>query len=68
MKNRTIVPLEPAEYKKIVSEINTLYYAKYQNKRLFFHCSYGIDNIAYVYVVENHGFNNYRFVGRTENI
>lgn len=47
------------EYRKITSEINSVYNVKFKNKLLCAHTFFGIDGIAYVYWFENHGFNNY---------
>ena len=55
--------LDRQEYAKIISEINTDY-SIYKNKRIAAHLSYGIDDKAYVYIFENHGFNNYVFLSR----
>ena len=57
--------LEPAEYAKIRSEINTNY-GKYKGKRLAVHASYGIDDNAYLYYFENEGFDNYNIYMRVE--
>ena len=60
-----MVYLDPREYAKIISEINTNY-ALYEGKRIGIHLSYGIDCKAYAYVFENQGFNNYIFISRDE--
>ena len=57
--------LPGAEYAKICSEINTNY-AKYRDKPFAVHASYGIDNKAYWYYFENHGYYNYNFYLRVE--
>lgn len=57
--------LNAAEYSKIVSEINTNY-EKYRGKRIAIHMSYGIDNRAYWYYFENHGFNRYNIYMKVE--
>lgn len=55
-----------AEYAKICSEINTYYYAKYKDKELAVHMSYGVDANAYWYFFENHGYNNYNIYMRVK--
>lgn len=60
-----MIYLDPREYAKIVSEINTIY-DRYKGKRYAQHLSYGIDDIAYVYTFQNHGFNDYTIIGRDE--
>ena len=58
-----MIYLDAREYAKIVSEINTNYVV-YKGKRSGVHLSYGIDNNAYAYVFEIHGFNDYIFIAR----
>ncbi|SDJ25154.1 hypothetical protein SAMN04487760_10489 [Lachnospiraceae bacterium G41] len=58
-----MVFLDPREYAKIVSEINTNY-EKYRGKRIAIHLSFGFDNNAYAYIFENKGFNKYIFISR----
>jgi hypothetical protein len=65
MKEVYMIYLDKREYAKIVSEINT-YYEKYERKRIAIHISYGINNRAYAYVFENHGYNEYSFISRDE--
>lgn len=57
--------LNPVEYAKICSEINTNY-AKYNGMAFAVHASYGVDNKAYWYYFENHGYNNYNIYMRVE--
>ena len=57
--------LEPQEYAKIISAINSNY-SKYEGKRIAVHLSYGTDNRAYIYYFENRGFNDYIFNARYE--
>ena len=57
--------LPAAEMAKIYSEINTNY-GKYKGIRSAVHASYGIDNIAYLYYFENHGYGNYNIYMRVE--
>lgn len=58
-------PLPSVEYAKIFSEINTNY-GKYDKKPFAIHMSYGIDNKAYWYYFENHGYNNYNIYMRVK--
>jgi hypothetical protein len=53
------------EYAKICSEINTNY-AKYNGMAFAVHASYGVDNKAYWYYFENHGYNDYNIYMRIE--
>ena len=46
------------EKSKIEHEINTNY-SKYNGQEYCVHYSYGLDNVAYRYYFENHGFNQY---------
>ena len=57
--------LSNAEYAKIYSEINTNY-SKYEGVGFAVHASYGIDNKAYWYYFENHGYDNYNIYMRVE--
>ena len=57
--------LSGAEYAKIYSEINTNY-AKYRGKQFAVHASYGLNNKAYWYYFENHGYNEYNSYMRLE--
>ena len=57
--------LNPAEYAKIYSEINSNY-DKYKGKTFAVHMSYGIDNNPYWYYFENRGYNDYNIYMRTE--
>ena len=56
--------LDPKEYGKILSEINSIYYIQYVGKSIAAHASFGIDGKAYIYWFENHGFNNYNIFMR----
>ena len=51
------------EYAKIYGEINTNYH-KYINIPFAVHASYGIDNCAYWYFFENHGYGDYNIYMR----
>ena len=53
--------LPPKEYGKIVSEINAVYDVLYEESYICVHVSYGVNEKAYVYWFENHGFNDYNF-------
>jgi hypothetical protein len=53
------------EYAKICSVINTNY-GKYEGIAFAVHASYGVDNKAYWYYFENHGYNNYNIYMRVE--
>lgn len=55
--------LNHRELAKIYSEINTNY-GKYEGRPFAIHASYGIDNKAYWYYFENHGFNDYNIYMR----
>lgn len=57
--------LSGAEYAKICSEINTNY-SKYEGMPFAIHASYGVDNVAYWYYFENHGYNNYNIYMRVK--
>lgn len=57
--------LNSAEYAKICSEINSNY-AKYKGKPFAVHASYGMNNKAYLYYFENHGYNKYNIYMRIE--
>lgn len=57
--------LEKKEYAKIISEINSNYEV-YKNHKYAMHYSVGTDNRYYLYVFENHGFNDYNIVEKFE--
>ncbi len=57
--------LSVSEYAKVYGEINTNY-KKYKDKEFAIHASYGLDNRAYLYYFENHGYNNYNIYMRVE--
>ena len=50
--------LSRREYAKICGEINSNY-SKYEGLQFAIHASYGLDNKAYWYYFENHGYNDY---------
>ena len=41
-------------------------YAKYEGKKFAVHASYGLNNRAYWYYFENHGYDNYNIYMRIE--
>ena len=53
------VILSPKEYSKIIHEINSLYYAKYQGSLFCMHRSLDLHGRYCIYFFENHGYNNY---------
>lgn len=55
--------LSSNEKAKIEHEINTNY-SKYNGQEYCVHYSYGLDNRAYRYYFENHGFNNYNIYSK----
>ena len=55
--------LSRREYAKICGEINTNY-AKYEGLRFAVHASYGLDDKAYLYFFENHGYDDYNIYMR----
>ena len=57
--------LPASEYAKICSEISSNY-AKYRDKALAIHASYGVDNKPYWYYFENQGYDNYNIYMRIE--
>ena len=50
--------LNKNEYAKIVSEINSIYYSTYADKKFAAHYSTLDDDYCF-YLFENHGFNDY---------
>lgn len=58
-------PLGSVEFAKIYSEINSNY-TKYEGVPFAVHASYGVDNKAYWYYFENHGYNDYNIYMRIE--
>ncbi len=53
------------ELEKIRAEINTQY-SKYRGEPAGLHRSYGLDNKAYTYYFENHGFDDINIYYREE--
>ena len=56
--------LDKAEFGKIVSEINSLYYSVYKTDAFGAHYSVDMDNNYCFYLFENHGFNDYNIYER----
>ena len=52
----TLLAMDYPEFKKTVSEINTLYKSKYKNRKNIVHKTPG-----FIYFAKNNGFNNYQF-------
>lgn len=55
--------LNPKEKAKIEHEVNTNY-TKYNGQEYCVHYSFGLDNRAYRFYFENHGFNRYNIYAR----
>ena len=55
------------EREKIRHEINT-FYKLYEGMPVIVHRSVGVDNKYYLYYVYNHGFDDYEFFDRWEDI
>ena len=55
--------LDKQEYARIVSEINTCY-TLYDGQMFCVHDSYDINDGAYSYYFENHGYNEYNIVSK----
>ena len=55
--------LEPREYAKIISEINTNY-GRYIGKVVAVHYSHEPEYEAYKYYFENHGYNDYNIISK----
>lgn len=53
---RETIQLEAQEFRRVVSDINSVYHKKYKGKSVCWH--YSGD---YVYAFENHGFDKYNF-------
>lgn len=62
-KKRSGIHLPREEYGKVIHEIDTLYYNKYQDKKIFIHYSGDEDN-SYKYRVMNYGFNKYQILSK----
>lgn len=56
------------EQEKIRHEVNNLYYPKYDGLFYIAHRSIGLDDGYYIYLIENHGFDNYVFLKRFDNL
>ena len=59
------IHLEPAEYKKVMSEINTNYHARFAGEQTG-HIAISHDFGAYLYQFEINDYNQYRFISKTE--
>ena len=57
--------LDPNEYARIISEINTCY-SLYEGQTYCVHDSYDIGDGAYSYFFENHGYNDYNIYSKQE--
>ncbi len=55
--------LDKEEYARIISEINTCY-SMYDGQTFCLHSSYDINDGAYTYYFENHGYNDYNIVSK----
>ena len=56
------------EREKIRHEVNDLYFSKYDGLYYIAHRSVGLDHGYYIYLIENHGFDDYVFLMRYENL
>ena len=56
------------ECEKIRHEVNDLYFSKYYGLLYIAHRSVGLDNRYYIYLLENLGFDDYRFLARYINL
>ena len=57
------IELDKTEYARVVSEINTCY-SLYEGQLFCMHDSYDINDGAFTYFFENHGYNDYNFVSK----
>ncbi len=60
--------IPPKEREKVRHEVNNLYYSKYYGLLYIAHRSLGLDSGYYIYLIENHGFDDYRFLARYVNL
>lgn len=60
--NYESIEISKSEYGKLTHEINSNISEKQKQKKIFLWY-----NTEYTYIVENNGFNNYRFIGKYEN-
>lgn len=65
-KGKGTVKLSKKEYRKVVSEINTVYHSRYEGKRVCYHPTLWRDKY-YTYRFKNHGFDDYEFEERKKN-
>ena len=56
------------EREKIRHEVNNLFFAKYEGLFYIAHRSVGVDDGYYIYLLENHGFDDYVFLARYDNL
>ena len=56
------------ECEKVRHEVNDLYYPKYDGLFYIAHRSVGLDYGYYIYLIENHGFDDYVFLQRYDNL
>ncbi len=63
-----IYSITSKEETKIRHEINSLYFPKYEGLELIAHRSVGLDNRYYIYILENRGFDCYKFIVKYENL
>ncbi len=62
----TAIPVKERE--KIRHEVNNLYFPKYEGLFYIAHRSVGLDCGYYIYLLENHGFDDYVFLMRYDNL
>ena len=56
------------EREKIRHEVNDIYFPKYEGLSYIAHRSIGLDYRYYIYLLENHGFDDYDFLMRYDNL
>lgn len=54
--------LDDAEISKVCHEINTVYFVKYQNKKLIMHRTMDSQKFWCIYFVENRGYGDYNII------
>ena len=60
-------PLSAREWGKICHEINGIYWARYEGKRICTHLSFDLNGNAFIYYFENLGFSKYNIFLRVVN-